>query len=410
MKTPITRQAVILCGGLGTRLGELTKDIPKPLLTVGDQPFLSHLVSEVARFGFTEVLLLAGYRAEYIAAFAKEGARRSELNISLSVEPEQAGTGGALWYARDKLAPTFLLMNGDSWFDFNLLDLALRATKVPSCEAALALRRLPDVSRYGTVTLDGEHVVEFSARSNFPGAGLVSAGVYVLDRKLIESSGPVASLEIDVFPSLAKARALAGYIYEGFFIDIGVPQSFADAQTSVPAHKCRPAAFLDRDGVLNEDLGYVGTCDRFRWLPGAIESVKQLNDTGHYVFVVTNQAGIARGYYTEHEVKRLHSHMQTELRTYGAHIDDFRFCPHHPDGSISIYAKDCNWRKPNAGMIHDLIRKWPIDISRSFVVGDKKIDIAAANSAGVKGVMCDKSVGLKEIVFPREYVRVSSSK
>ena len=149
----------------------------------------------------------------------------------------------------------------------------------------------------------------------------------------------------------------------------------------------RPAAFLDRDGVVNYDDGYMGTSDRIRWMPNAAKAIRRLNEAGYFVFFFTNQSGVARGFFTEDELNTLHDWMRTELAAQGAHIDDIRYCPHHPDGSVEGYLEDHPWRKPSPGMIHDLMTHWPVRREGSFVIGDRESDIEAAKAAGVPGFL-----------------------
>ena len=166
-----------------------------------------------------------------------------------------------------------------------------------------------------------------------------------------------------------------------------------------PGQDKRPAAFLDRDGVLNVDAGYIHRVDQLEWIAGVPEAVRLLNEAGFAVIVVTNQSGVARGYYDEAAVRRFHAYMQDGLRAQGAHIDAFYYCPHHPEGTVKEFAVDCRCRKPGTGMLEQAAREWPIDRGRSFLIGDKNVDIAAAAAFKIRGIRFDSRVdSLIEIV------------
>jgi D-glycero-D-manno-heptose 1,7-bisphosphate phosphatase len=150
--------------------------------------------------------------------------------------------------------------------------------------------------------------------------------------------------------------------------------------------KLRPAAFLDRDGVINLDLGYVHTIDRFVWVEGAVDAIRWLNDQGYAVFVVTNQSGVARGEYDESAVHALHAWISEQLARSGAVIDAFLLCPHHPDFGVA-----CDCRKPKPGMLLRAFSEWPLDRCRSFMIGDRSTDVAAAEAAGIPGYLFDGS-------------------
>ena len=146
----------------------------------------------------------------------------------------------------------------------------------------------------------------------------------------------------------------------------------------------RPAAFLDRDGVINKEKEYLYKIDDFEWIEGAKESIKYLNDNGYYVFVVTNQSGIAKGFYNEKDVIHLHNYINNELKSINAYIDEFFFSPYHPDNTKD-YLNLSHLRKPNTGMLDLAATKWSFDKSKSFLIGDKESDIECAQKFLIRG-------------------------
>ena len=376
-------QAVFLVGGMGSRLKELTSGTPKPALRVGERPFLDYLLDEAARHGAREALLLCGYRGDDLSR-AYEGRVVRGMKVKTLIEPRPEGTGGALAFAVDHLREQFFLVNGDSMFDFNWLSLLPGPGDRWDGLVRMALASGIVGARYGRVVLEGSRVRRFDAAGSTDDP--INAGIYLVRREIVSRIGTrPASLERDLLPTLATEGLVEGVVHRGPFIDIGIPEDFERSQRLVPAICRRPAAFLDRDGILNEDTGYVHRVEQVQWVEGAREAVRLLNDAGYLVFLVTNQAGIARGYYTEDHVVSLHDWMCAQLATYGAHLDGIAYCPFHPEGTVERYRQASDHRKPGPGMLRQFMADWPLDLTHSFMIGDRLTDLEAAAAAGVPG-------------------------
>jgi D,D-heptose 1,7-bisphosphate phosphatase len=382
------RQAILLVGGKGSRLKELTRTTPKPLMEIGDNcVFLDLLIENIARQGFDRILLLAGHFGEQIVN-RYEGRVIRGAAISVAIEPEPKGTGGALRWSRDKLDPLFLVVNGDTYFDIPYRALEAALHDAPTALAAMALRDVDDAARYGSVGMEGARITCFREKiaSAKPMHARINAGVYLMRREAIDAIGNgQVSLEADVFPKLASCARLVGVPRKGYFIDIGLPQTLSQARCDLPTIMQRPALFLDRDGVMNVDHGYVHSWDQLDLLAGVAEVIGAFNEAGWFVFVITNQAGVAHGYYDESAIDVLHDQIRDWLALSGAHVDAFFYCPYHPQGSVEAYRADHPDRKPSPGMLLRAIAEWPVIAKHSFLVGDRDTDLVAAAAAGIKG-------------------------
>jgi histidinol-phosphate phosphatase family protein len=387
--TPHIKQAVYLVGGKGTRLGKLTADTPKPLLEIAPGVrFLDHILAEAARYGFADIILLAGHLGDQVEA-AYHGRRFHEAEVRVIRELQPQGTGGALALAHRQLDPWFLMGNGDSLFEFNLRALALEPRQ--GMKARLALRQVPDPSRYGAVQLEDDRICGFYEKSaTLSGPMPINGGVYLLSRDVADMVTGPCSIEQDIFPRLVEQSAIDGHIFDGYFLDIGLPDTYAQACAEIPQRTRRPIAFLDRDGVLNHDNGYTHRPEDLVWMPNAKSAIRALNEANYYTIVVTNQAGIARGLYAPEAVNRFHKRMQEDLALVGGHIDAFYMCPFHPKAVVDQYrATDHPDRKPNAGMLLKAMQDWPPNKAKSFLIGDRDSDIAAANKVGIPGYLFD---------------------
>jgi D-glycero-D-manno-heptose 1,7-bisphosphate phosphatase len=147
------------------------------------------------------------------------------------------------------------------------------------------------------------------------------------------------------------------------------------------------AVFFDRDGTLIEDVGYLKTATGLRMIDGAPEAVRRLNSRGFLTFIISNQSGVARGFFTEEELAPIHERLEAELETAGAHLDRIYYCPHHPTRGAPPYNVECTCRKPRTGMLDRAVAEFGVDLSRSFVVGDKFADVKAGQNAGTRTVL-----------------------
>lgn len=162
------------------------------------------------------------------------------------------------------------------------------------------------------------------------------------------------------------------------------------------------AVFLDRDGTVSEEAGYINHIDRFEVYPWAAQAIRRLNDAGVKVFLITNQSGVARGYFPEELVRQVHRRLCDSLALSGAFLDDIYYCPHHPEGRKTDYRVFCDCRKPAPGMLMKAAKDYDIDLSRSFVVGDRYLDLQTGFRVGARGVLVLSGYGKGEYLYLKD--------
>jgi D,D-heptose 1,7-bisphosphate phosphatase len=374
-------ECVILAGGSGSRLKNLTKKIPKPLIHMKNFVFLDYLLWYVCKSSVSKVYLLVSYKSKkFIEKYYKKKIFNSSIEII--VEKKRRGTGGALYGIKKKIKKDFFLLNGDSFFNINLDDFKKNSKKNNYLINIALLKNQNYKSNKTLASLSLKKKKIVFAKKNL----YMNSGVYFVRKKFLNTiKNKKTSLEKDILPELIKKKQVSGKIYsKKFFIDIGTKKNLFWARNRLSLVNKNKAFLLDRDGVINEDKGYVYRIKDFKILKGVIKGIKYLNKNKYIVCVVTNQSGIGKGLYSENDLNRLHKHLQHKLNKMGAHIDNFYFCPFHETQGIGKYKQKSFFRKPNPGMLLQAMREFNICNKKSFMIGDKPTDRLASKKAGVK--------------------------
>ena len=392
-------RAVILVGGKGTRLGSVTAQTPKPLVQVNGRAVLDRQLDQLARYGITDVTLLASHMAEQIQAHVDA---RPEPSPRVRVHREQAplGTAGGLHEIAGELTEPFLLVYGDALFDIDLHRL-LAAHRRWDGIATLVVHPNDHPHDSDLVELDAEGRVTAVHSKPHPAGrwfhNLVNAGLYVLSPRILEliPVGRATDFGKDIFPAIFATQRIFGYATPEYIKDMGTPERLA----RVSAHEAsgrvarwnlehsRPAVFLDRDGVINESDGYIDSPDKLRVIAGAADAIRRLNDSDYLSIVITNQPVVARNMITLDGLDEIHRKLESVLGEQKAWLDGIFACPHHPDGGFpgeNVALKiDCDCRKPKTGLIEQARERFNIDMARSWMVGDSARDILCGRAAGV---------------------------
>ncbi len=404
--TATIRQAVVLCGGKGTRLGDIARAVPKPLIRVGGKPVLDHIIEVLARGGITQVILAAGHLGHQIADYYHKPSHG--CSIKTVIEETPSGTSGALNLLRDELDEDFLLVYGDVFLDCDVAPL-LQDHAQHRPMATLLVRESDHPWDSDLIGLDSDsRVVEF-VRHRVPARlyrNVANAAVYVLSRgilKFIPTDQP-SDFGGDVFPAaLAAGTMLRAHwlAWSGMVKDMGTPkrkqevEDYLDEKAIAANARSRPGTvktvFVDRDGTLTREDGHLVRADRLDFLPGVPAAVARMTRAGIKIVVITNQPVIARGMCSVEVLEAIHRRLCGEIEAAGGRIDAIYYCPHHPDThhdeGVAELRRACRCRKPAPGLIFQAMREQQVDLSAAVMVGDRALDVQAGRAAGVRTVL-----------------------
>lgn len=389
-------KAVILAGGQGTRLKELTQVIPKPMIPIAGKPLLEHHINILKKYNVTEIYITVNYLKDEIIHYFGDGDKFG-VRIHYYEETIPLGTVGGVKALENKLTEDFLVIYGDVLFDMNLNKL-IQFHKQNRGVATLVLH--PNDHPYDSDLVDLEKgiVKKFISKPHdLPYyKNMVNAGVYVFTPEIFSylKKDEKADFGKDIFPALVKSNKVLGYNTSEYLKDMGTPDRLDKVTNDWNSGKIKNrnienkqvAIFLDRDGVINDDTEFIHKPEDFHLLPNTSKAIKKINQSDYLSIVVTNQSVVARGLCTMDELNLIHQKMETDLGKDRAYLDEIYFCPHHPDkgyeGEVVELKVDCECRKPKSGMFFEARDYFNIDLEKSYLIGDHERDIIAGKNAG----------------------------
>jgi D-glycero-alpha-D-manno-heptose 1-phosphate guanylyltransferase len=383
-------EAIILAGGLGTRLRDAVPDVPKCMAPVAGRPFLYYVINELQLQGVNHFIFSLGYKHEIIEAWLTEQYPR--LNYEVVIENEPLGTGGAILLACQKAkGKDVLVTNGDTLFRTDVAAMLLLHTE-KMAECTLALKPMTEFDRYGAVLIKEDIVTHFAEKKYYK-EGLINGGLYILNKQKFASGHWPSkfSFEKEFLEPLSQSGKIAGLPQNGYFIDIGIPSDYNQAQAdlALPPINLKDidrswTLFLDRDGVINEDKpnSYILNADELVFYDGLISQEKKQGAFKKFaelfgrVIIITNQRGVGRGLMSEKDLLDIHDKLVRKVIASGGRIDHIYYCP-APD-------KKDPGRKPNLGMAVQVKKDYPdVDFSRSIMVGNNFSDMQFGKNAGM---------------------------
>jgi len=367
---------VILAGGKGTRIKKYLQGLPKPMLKFNGKHLLNYIINLTSKYNFKNIYILTGYKSNII--FRKfHNKTFNFIKVRCIKETKEMGTAGALYLLKNKIN-NFILLNGDTVFDIDYLKLINSVNKSNYGSMSLVKNKQQNSIKLNKLTLKN-NLVKYSNNGS-----LMNSGTYFFKKKILKLiPNKKSSLENDILPSLIKRKKINGLIFDNFFIDIGTKEYLEKASIALIRNFKRPSVFLDRDGVINHDYGYVHTFKKFRFKKGVISGLKYLTKKNYYIFIITNQAGIGKKIFTLDKFVNLHIKLKEFCIKKGIYINDVMFSPYHVNAKITKYKKNSQFRKPGNLMIKNILKDWDVLLNKSFMIGDKMSDQICAKKSNL---------------------------
>jgi D,D-heptose 1,7-bisphosphate phosphatase len=370
---------VILAGGKGSRIKKYLNLLPKPMIPINGRNFLSYLIQRLCIYNVRKIYILCGYRADPIIK-KYHNKIINFVPIVCVKEKKPMGTGGCLHKIFKKVSKEFILINGDTFIDVDYSIIINK--KINENQSAMVVKKI-------NKDLKSEKLNKLNVKNSYISIAkkgkYFNAGTYKLNKKIIKIiPKKFCSLENEIIKNQIENKQVIPIMHKGVFLDIGSPESLRKSHNLLSKKLKKYAVFLDRDGTINEDYQYVYKKKDFHFKKGVIRGLQYLTKKNYYIFIVTNQAGIAKNKFTLEDLTRLHTWLKQYFLNKKIIIHDVEYCPFHKNAKNIKYKKNSLLRKPGNLMIENLKKKWDINLIKSFFIGDKYTDELAARKSSLK--------------------------
>lgn len=384
-------EAILLVGGLGTRLKSEVNDIPKSMAPINGTPFLRYQLDYLSNFGIKRIVLAVGYLSEVVQSYFQY--EYNNMVISYSYEEEPIGTGGAIIQAIEKTTTEHvLILNGDTLFQVDF-DQFLSSHKNNNADFSLALKPLTNFERYGVVSIDPKNRVQGFEEKKHQKEGNINGGVYIINKSILKNLtfNKKFSFEKEFLEKLYKDFKFNAYLSSSYFLDIGIPSDYNQAQEDFKKFSTYNISnewtlFLDRDGVINTHIknGYVTSLRNFTFIEGSLEAISILSKLFNRIVIVTNQQCVGKGIITSNELEQIHEHMIKKITLNNGKVDQVYYAP-------QLKSENSIYRKPNTGMADQAAIDFPeINFHKSIIVGDSHSDMEFGLNKGMKTVFINR--------------------
>ena len=393
-------------------MGNITKEIPKPMIHVGNKPVIQHQVELLKKYGINHIVILVNYLKDSIINHLGDGSR-FDVQIEYFEEKEPLGTVGGIKEIENRLTSDFIVFYGDVMIDMNLPKfLKFHEDKKSDCTLVLHPNDHPFDSDLVETDDEGK-IVAFHPKphsKDFIYKNLVNAGAYIMSPKILPllEKGKKADFGREVFPVIYNELNMFGYKTSEYLKDMGTPERLKEVNDAYTSGKMarsnfdfrQHAIFLDRDGVINIERSFIHKPEDMELYPFTAEAVKKINQSEYKSIIITNQSVIARNLCSFGELNEVHKKMETDLGNQHAKIDALYFCPHHPDKGYpeerKEYKIECSCRKPKPGLLLKAAEDYNIELTKSFMIGDSERDIFAGKNAGCTTIGVMTGYGLRK--------------